>query len=295
MIDISVDILLPAYNGSDYIEEQIDSILSQTHSNFKLIIWDDQSQDKTVSLIEKYLDKDSRVVFINLQESNLGLVKSIERLLYISEAPFIMFSDQDDVWLPDKVEVFLNKAIEINQNNPILIHSDCYVTDRNLKTLRRFMRSKPYKYGLKNSLFHFYVQGSSTMINKKLKEEVLPFPENVYLHDRYLHIISEIKGIRIYIDMPTMYYRQHDKNLVGSPTFFKKIIRNIFGIQKFYLVKDKALILTIYRKKYPDNNLLDIYAFITDDEVNRFKKLILIFVNKIPLRIKELLLLLIKN
>lgn len=290
-----VDILLPTFNGADYIEAQIDSILRQTHSNIRLIIRDDQSQDQTVALIEKYVESDSRVFFVKDGGPNLGLVKSIECLLQISDAPYIMFSDQDDVWFPNKVALFLKKAEEINQELPMLIHSDCFVTDKNMKILKRFKGSKPLNYGLKNSLFHFFVQGSSTMINSKLKEESLPFPENVYLHDRYFHIVSEIKGTRVYMNQPTMYYRQHDKNLVGSQSFLKKNIRNLFWNQKFYLVQDRALILSIFRKKYPENKLLDIYAFITDDEVNRFEKMILIFRNKIPLRIKEWLLILIRN
>ena len=290
-----VDILLPTYNGANYIKAQIDSILSQTHSDIRLIIRDDQSQDESVSLIEKYAESDSRVFFVKNRGPNLGLVKSIEYLLQISDAPYIMFSDQDDVWFPNKVALFLKKAKEINQELPMLIHSDCFVTDKNMKILKRFKGSKPLNYGLKNSFFHFFVQGASTMINLMLKEESLPFPENLYLHDRYLHIVSEITGIRKYIDEPSMYYRQHDKNLVGSQSIIKKIIRNLNCTQKFYLTKDKDLMLSIYVNKYPENKLLGIYADITNVEINRFTKLFIIIRNKIPLRIKEWLLILIRN
>jgi rhamnosyltransferase len=290
-----VDILLPTYNGADFVEAQIESILGQTHTNTRLIIRDDQSQDQTVALIGKYVAKDLRVVFVTEPDFNLGLVKSIEYLLNVSEAPFIMFADQDDVWFPDKIELFLEQALRLDQSIPMLIHSDCFVTDQNLKVLRRFLGSKPLKYGLKNSLFHFFVQGSSTMINSKLKEESLLFPEHIYLHDRYFHIVSEIKGIRGYIDVPTMYYRQHEKNLVGSQSTIKKIIRNLTLNQNFYLAKDKQLMLSIHRNKYPENELLGIYEYIVNNEVNRFKKIILIFKYKIPLRFKELVLLLLKN
>lgn len=290
-----VDILLPTYNGADYLEAQIESILNQSHYNIRLIIRDDQSKDQTVALIEKYACKDSRIFFIKENGGNLGLVKSIEYLLNISDAPFIMFADQDDVWFPDKVAVFLTQASGMNQNTPMLLHSDCFVTDHKLKVLKRFLGSKPFNYGLKNSLFHFYVQGSSSMINKELKEESLPFPENLYLHDRYLHLLSELKGTRVYIDKPTMYYRQHNKNLVGSQSILKKILNNLKWNQKFYLAKDKTLIFSIHRKKCPENELLGIYEIISDDEINRFKKIILILRNKIPLRFKEIMLLLLNN
>jgi len=290
-----VDVLLPTYNGADFIEAQIDSILGQSHYDIRLIIRDDQSQDQTVTLIEKYVAIDSRVLFIKEKGGNLGLVKSIEYLLGVSDAPFIMFSDQDDVWFPDKVALFLNQALKINQNIPMLIHSDCFVTDQNLNILKRFMRSKPFNYGLKNCLFHFFVQGSSTMINIKLKEVSLPFPVNLYLHDRYLHVVSEIVGTRCYINTPTMYYRQHDKNLVGSQSLLKKIGSNVCSIRKFYLDEDKDLMLSIQYNKYPENELLKIYSCITDEKVNRLKKIILILRNRIPLRLKEIVLLIFKN
>lgn len=290
-----VDILLPTYNGADFLEAQIDSILNQTHTNIRLIVRDDQSQDQTVAIIEKYVVRDPRVVCIYEPPTNLGLVKSIEYLLQISDAPFIMFSDQDDVWFPEKVALFLKQATAMDKNSPLLVHSDCYVTDQNLKILKRFLRKKPFHYGLKNSLFHYYVQGSSTMINQKLKEESLPFPENVYLHDRYLHIVSEIKGERVYFDTPTMYYRQHNQNLVGSQSTFKKIIRNLNWDQKFYLFQDKALLLSIYRNKYPENDLLGIYECLTGNDINRLNKAILIYKNKISLRFKEIVLLLLIN
>jgi len=291
----SVDVLLPTYNGVDYLEAQIDSILCQTHSNLRLIIRDDCSHDHTVSLIEKYVSLDSRIRFLNKGSANLGLVKSVECLLQESNAPFIMFSDQDDVWFPNKIEFFLKRALEINQDVPWLIHSDCFVTDQNLKILRRFLGSKPLNYGLKSSLFHYYVQGSSTMINSKLKEESLPFPEHIYLHDRYFHIVSEISGRRLYINEPLMYYRQHSHNLVGSQSFMVKLIKNFNWNRKFYLAKDKALMLSIYANKYPDNKLFNIYSYITDDKVNRLRKILVLFKNNIPLRLKEFILLLLKN
>ena len=290
-----VDILLSTFNGSDYIEAQIVSILKQTYSDIRLIIRDDQSEDQTCSIIEKYAVIDSRVIFVKDRAGNLGLVKSLEYLMQISKANYIMFSDQDDVWFPNKVALFIRKAEETNQGMPILIHSDCIVTDRKLKFVKLLHESKPLNYGLNNSLFNFYVQGASTMINLKLKEESLPFPDNIYLHDRYLHIVSEIIGRRKYINEPTMYYRQHDKNLVGSNSLTSKIINNLKCDVKFYHKRDKDLMMSIYANKYPENRLLGVYSELTNEEINRISKILLIIRNKISLRIKEWILILIRN
>lgn len=292
---VRVDVLLPTYNGAEYLKAQIESILSQTHSNLRLLIRDDQSQDQTVQLIKEYVTKDSRVLFITENQTNLGLVKSIACLMTHSDAPYIMFADQDDVWFPNKIEVFLDSAFEKDKNVALLIHSDCYVTDQNLNVKQLFMGNKPLNIGLKRSLFHFYVQGSSTMINQKLKEISLPFPDKIYLHDRYLHIVSEIEGERVYINKPLMYYRQHERNLVGSQSLLQKIIRNFNWNQRFYLAQEKELMLSIYHNKYPNNALLKGHSFLTDNKNNRFSKLFYILKNSIPMRVKEYALLVLKN
>jgi rhamnosyltransferase len=291
-----VDILLPAYNGAKFIEAQIESILQQSYTDIRLIIRDDGSQDNTVELINKFVQCDSRVFFIQNEGINLGLVKSIEFMLGISTAPLIMFSDQDDVWFHEKVSLFVTRALSMNQDSQLLIHSDCYITKKDLTIVRKFMGSKPLNYGLKRCLFHFYVQGSSTMINRVLKDECLPFPDTVYLHDRYFHVMSELSGFRSYINLPTMYYRQHEVNLVGGKSFFEKLLKNVFFWKyKFYLEKDRVLIMSILEKKCSDKLLVDAYGCITNDYINRFRKISIILRNRIPLRVKEWFLLIIRN
>ncbi len=291
-----VDILLPTFNGEDFIDAQIESILSQSYLNIRLIVRDDSSHDNTVGIVEKFALRDSRVFFVKDKRQNIGLVSSIQLLLQFSDSSLIMFSDQDDVWFPNKVELFLNRALLEDQNSLFLIHSDSYVTNRNLKVLKRFLGTEPLNFGLENCLFKYYVQGSSSMINIKLKDECLPFPASVYLHDRYFHILSELKGKRIYIDQPTMYYRQHQKNMIGSQSLLKKILSSFYvWNMRFYFPKDKELILSIFRDQVEKIKIFYIYEIITDDKVNRFRKIFLIFRNKISLRMKEFLLLLVNN
>lgn len=289
--DISVDILLPTYNGEIYIKDQIESILNQSHSNLRLIIRDDGSKDNTINIIKDFQSKDNRVVLIESKEGNLGLVKSIEKLLMISDAEVIFFSDQDDYWIKNKIEIFIQHYNTSEQ--PILIHSNCYVTDNELNIKGDFIQDISKNKGLKDSLFNYFVQGSSAMINKKLKEHLLPFPDDVYVHDRYFHIISEIIGERIYISRSTMYYRQHGGNLIGSGSFLQKIKRNL-KLKKFYLIEDKKLIQKI-SEKFPDNKLLQLYKVLTSEENSRLKKLRILKENNISLRLKEKILLLLKN
>ena len=126
-----IDILLATYNGEKYVAEQIESILNQTYKNFNLIISDDNSSDNTPKILEDYAKKDSRII-LNLQEKNLGVVKNIEFLLEQVQNEYYMLSDQDDVWLEQKVE----KSLETLKNeNADLVFGDLEIVDENLKTI----------------------------------------------------------------------------------------------------------------------------------------------------------------
>ena len=98
-----VDVLLATYNGEKYLKEQIDSILNQTYQNINLIISDDNSNDSTRKILEEYKKIDNRIK-IYLQDKNLGYIKNFEFLLTKVESNYYMLSDQDDVWLPEKIE-----------------------------------------------------------------------------------------------------------------------------------------------------------------------------------------------
>ncbi|WP_312351332.1 glycosyltransferase family 2 protein [Empedobacter sp.] len=288
-----IDILLPTYNGAKFLNAQIDSILNQSISDFQLLVRDDGSKDLTLEIIEQYAINDDRVILIESSEGNIGLVNSIEKLLSYSNADLIFFSDQDDVWFNNKIELFLERYNKISKKNtPILIHSDCYITDEELKVKGVFIGEKAKKIGNEDSLFNFFVQGASTMINNKLKEIVVEFPTNVYVHDRYFHIMAQLFGKRLYIETPTMYYRQHNNNLIGTGSIYSKIKNNL-KFRKFYLPEEKLLMNSLL-EKFPSNNYLLLYKVLTSNS-SRMEKIKLLKKNKIILSLKQYFFLFIKN
>ena len=283
----TIDILLPVYNGENYLKEQIESILLQSYKNLRLLIRDDNSTDNSVSIINEYSNKDARVLVIKDNFGNLGLVKNIEKLLENSTSEYIMFTDQDDVWFQNKMEKMYELIVNKDKDIPILLHSNCYVTDEKLNIKKEFLKNSVEEYTIRDMFFKFFVQGSSTMINRKLKEHALPFVDNIYVHDRYLHILSEIYGERYFLNEPLMYYRQHSKNLIGSNTIIKKIFRNIVNLpKKFYLEKDKKLIETIIKEKNIEKEIFKNYLIVTDSRVSKLKRY-KILKNNFNLRLKE--------
>ncbi len=294
-----VDILLPTFNGEKYIEEQINSLLKQSYKNIKIYIRDDGSTDETITIIEKLAEREERIIVNKDIESNLGLVANVNFLLDLSDADYIMFCDQDDIWFEKKIELLLNEMLtqekSLGSETPILIHSDCYVTDEYLNIKSLFKANKPLCYGLQNSFFNFYVQGASSLFNKSLKVEITPFIKNVYFHDRYTHLIAEIVGFRFYLNLPLMYYRQHSSNLVGSSSLIDKI-RNFFLRENFnfFQKKDRLLIESIFHEKYPENEMLKYYLKMTSENITLYQKLKIKIRYRIKMRFKELFIMIIK-
>ena len=295
-----IDILLATYNGSKYLHEQLDSILSQSYGNINVIIRDDGSSDNTVMIIKEYEQKDNRVKLLSDNLGNLGFVRNFEELMKNSTSDYIMFSDQDDIWYNDKVEISYARMKAIEESNgkscPILVHTNSRIMNYETRTKALFISDYAKNSSFENSFFNFFVQGSTMLINKSLKREALPFSKEVYLHDRYLHLIAEFVGIRSYIDKPTMDYRQHSNNEIGSSVNVIYKIKN----KRYFNLKDRELLIFLdntYSAKLDEikKEKMDAYKLIVNNNISRFKRLKICNKKKIPMNIKKKIFLIIKG
>ena len=121
---------MATYNGEKYLAEQLDSIINQTYHNWNLLIRDDNSTDRTLEIIQDYQKKDNRIKLLKDNKGNLGIVKNFEELLKNSESEFIMFSDQDDIWIENKLDAYLKTAEKIKTKG-FLLHSDAVLFNKN--------------------------------------------------------------------------------------------------------------------------------------------------------------------
>ena len=220
-MDEQIDILMATYNGEKYLKKQIDSILNQTYSNIRLIISDDSSTDRTREIIKEYEKKDKRV-YIYYQENNLGYIKNFEFLLTKVKSNIYMLSDQDDIWLPNKVE---NTYNFLQKQNADMVFTDLIVVDEkeevinksfnnlmNLtKKINKTINSKEIVY-LYNCVTGCTIMGISKLINK-----ILPIPTNSkhVLHDHWIALVSSMNGKIAYLPEGTIKYRQHNNNQIG--------------------------------------------------------------------------------
>jgi glycosyltransferase involved in cell wall biosynthesis len=242
-----IDILLATCNGEKYLSQQIDSIITQTYKDWQLLIRDDLSSDNTVKTIKNYTHKyPDKIRLIEDNKGHLGLVRNFEALLESAQSEYIMFCDQDDVWLSNKIELTLNTMKAAEQtwpNTPLLVHTDLKVVDETLNPIAesfwKLHRISPESDCLlKKIIYRNIVTGCTVMINKKAKEISMPFPPEANIHDWWIALNAAKYGKIIHTDTPTVLYRQHAANIVGARKYNKLSIvlssKTINDIKKLF-------------------------------------------------------------
>lgn len=294
----SIDILLSSYNGANYISEQIESILFQSNKNWRLLVRDDGSTDNTVEIVRKYSQKyPERILYINEQESNvknLGASQSFFRLLQYAKSDYVMFCDQDDVWLPNKIEVTLNEMIreekDSGKNTPILVHTDLQITDERLNILSKSYykyRGVSCKIGkkLNRLLIQNVVVGCTVMINLSLKNKIKNISDMAIMHDWWLALIANVFGKIVFLDAPTILYRQHSFNVAGAKKwglkYFWKMSLSLRRLKQNFLATQKQAMafLDQYRDELTCEQLSIIQTYAEMKNYNFLKRKILLIKN----------------
>lgn len=222
----NVDILLAVFNAEVYLKEQLASIYGQSHQQWHLVIRDDGSTDGSPGiLLAESAAHPSRIRVLDNGGKNLGASQNFARLMLHSTSRYIMFCDQDDIWLPHKMEATLAKMQQMEQSfgtdTPILVHTDLKVADENLRvvseSLWQYQLSDPDRGSRLNRLLMQNVAtGCSMMINRPLLDMALPVPGAAMMHDWWLALVAAAFGKMGAIHDATALYRQHGANDTGA-------------------------------------------------------------------------------
>lgn len=240
-----VDILLSTYNGEKFLVEQLESVFAQSFQDFTLVVRDDGSTDATLEMLEEFVLKyPQRIRVLDDGLGNLGSSASFMKLLEFSDAKYMMFCDQDDVWMSDKVEVTLLEMLRLDVGDatemPLLVFSDLKVVDSSLNIMAdsfwEYQKMTPdIAHEWKKLLAQNVVTGCTMMINQKAKECSLPFALKMMVHDQWIGVNVAKYGRVSYIDTKTILYRQHDNNVEGANSYgYRFILQKLKKITKIY-------------------------------------------------------------
>ncbi|MDA8579250.1 glycosyltransferase family 2 protein [Rhodobacteraceae bacterium] len=221
-----IDILLSTYNGEKYLTVLLDSIISQSYECWRLIVRDDESTDSTLKILRDFQEKyPTKIEILDDTLGNIGPLRSFEQLLVHSKENYIMFCDQDDIWLPFKISDSITELIKTERENldqPIIAITDLTIVDANLNVIHdsawRYMKIYPTSFvdpinlGMRN-----YVIGCTLLLNKAARDVSLPFPSDALMHDWWIGLATLSNQGRICpVKKPTILYRQHSANTVGA-------------------------------------------------------------------------------
>lgn len=225
-----IHILLSTYNGERYLAEQLDSILAQTYTDWRLYVRDDGSNDSTIDILRRYANAHPKQIQLSLENNNLGACASFERLLaQHGGADYYAFCDQDDIWMPDKLSICveeMQRQEQFQPNKAIVVHTDLQVVDAQLNRLSPSF----WEYGgicpdILDGNIHYLaicnsVTGCAMLMNNTARECALPFYANAFMHDAWigLRVLAD-GGVVVPINRATIYYRQHIDNVCGAQRY----------------------------------------------------------------------------
>jgi glycosyltransferase involved in cell wall biosynthesis len=226
----TVDVLLLTCNRQRFLGELLDSLLAQTYRGWQVLARDNGSTDGSFAALEAFQAQRPGQVTLLTEDraTNLGPVEGFARLLRASAAPYSMFCDCDDVWLPQKIERTLDCMRRLEAchppGTPLLVHTDLRVTDAALATIAasfwRYQGLDPRRGGvLGRLLVQNHVTGCTVMVNQALRDLARPIPSEAVMHDWWLALVAAAFGDIAYLPEPTVLYRQHGGNVLGAREF----------------------------------------------------------------------------
>lgn len=222
----NIAVLMAVYNGELYLDEQIISIINQTYINWVLFISDDHSNDSSREIIKKYMKlyPDKICLFENATDNSGAKCNFDNVMRQTHNFNYYMFSDQDDIWMPEKMSVMINEIqifeMKFGEDCPLLVYSDLEVVNSKAELIfPSFVKSSGYSLPTKNIIQQFLlyncIPGCAMLFNASLREQVISIPSAAYMHDWWLALAAACFGKIIQINIPLMKYRQHSANSIG--------------------------------------------------------------------------------
>ncbi|MBB1193867.1 glycosyltransferase family 2 protein [Flavobacterium sp. SOK18b] len=230
-----ISVCIATYNGEKFIKEQIESILPQLDFDDEIIISDDRSVDNTIKIINEFNEKRIKVIFNKLER---GYTNNFENAINNANGDFIFLSDQDDVWMDNRVSETMNLLIDYD-----LVACDAKFVDEDLKNLKyTFFSIRGGAKGFLKNLYRSQYLGACLAFKKEILIKLLPFPQQSALcpHDLWISLIAEFYFKTAIINKALIKYRRHGNNvstggIVSSNSFSRQIKFRIYCLVQVIL------------------------------------------------------------
>lgn len=218
---MKLQVLMSSYNGAVFLREQLDSILSQTLLQDEgweigITVRDDGSTDQTCEILREYSEKFSELSFY--EGENMGVIRSFFELIrnVPDDVDVIALSDQDDVWMKDKLARAVSVMGQMDMEKPLLYCGMPLLTDEHLTPVSSIMYTDSVRPSFGNALVENICTGCTAVFNRSLAYMVkLETPSFTVMHDWWLYMLAAGFGQVAFDPEPHMYYRQHMDNTVG--------------------------------------------------------------------------------
>jgi len=266
-----VTVLLSTYNGAPYIGEQLDSILNQSYKNIKIIVRDDGSKDGTQDVLKEY---ESKGLIQAICGENMGVTKSFFWLLAnAGEADYYSFAEQDDVWLPNKLERAIEHLEKVDNTIPQIFASAYDYYDSQMKFIGKGPQIA-HPNSLVRTLVVTQIYLGFTMVVNPVTKKLIDESDTVNMelkcyHDYWLTLMGLSLGNIIYDPVVTIKYRRHENNVSTLKTSFWEIQKE--RIQKFLFGKEL--------QSYQDS-IYDFYKLYKGRMKEKDRKKFRLFINK---------------
>lgn len=255
-------VLLSSYNGGEYIEKQINSILEQEGVEVGLLIRDDGSSHNFLLFLDNLVSSHSNIIL--LKEKNIGCAESYKRLMLMAfeEIPhydYFAFADQDDYWMEDKLSTAVDCLSQYKDDQPVMYCSNLMLADKDLRPMGVMRKNEETIPNNKIAGFLYNMATGCTLVmNPTVIKMFHDYqPKNLHLHDSWIYYMCLYFGTVIYDSTPHILYRQHGKNVDGWPkskwAFFKRKLKRLANENSYHADVMCKEFLSVYSERIPQS------------------------------------------
>ncbi|MGR5487941.1 glycosyltransferase [Vibrio alfacsensis] len=223
-MEVKISVCMAVYNGAKYLEQQLESIFTQTQAVNEVIIIDDGSSDNSELIVRLFYNK-LPIVYIR-NEINIGVIKTFEKALMVATGNILILCDQDDVWRKDKVSIIKDC---LDSNGGLCI-SNYQVIDKKGQNSAIHSSFKKSDFGIVQSIIKNSFIGCCMAFDREVLDCSLPFPERIPMHDSWIGINAILSSKVTIIEDELIYYRRHGENVTGVRGKVSRMLSDRYNI-----------------------------------------------------------------